>query len=799
MKNFNVDHMQENGTAKKTLSRKEYDEQLKMRFAAMEDEKHEKLSAQAKEEFEQKTEAEKQEFMNTINDVENKPLTYDLIKALEEHKDLTFYCLATTGLNTADKKKTIKNGNGYEERFIQKDEPTYFMAETYHYDERQKAYVPSDSIAVFIEASKEVVDRAIEQANAGGYDVFANADFNLDDYLAGKNVKTKDEAKAAIGEYFDKASSGIVLCYGEFHDNMLRGNDFPIPEDSLDLNRVMGEQGTFGTASLGKCVNQILKTDKTNALDLFSTTEKLAADVICLNKIASLEMDEPVKIQVREELIDKFSDKDRELILGADESVRLTVKPRIRQRRPMGPDNMRERLHRRDMGHNIPERDISDADSPRGTDNPRGADLRGADSGRADAPRGFVRRQPRTEITAEQTSERQQNAQEQNAQASERKRLTKRRNPAMEMSEGQPKGPEKQPEGQIFFGSGEEKPEAPEITDEDIMDFFEDQADAASVTEKTMPDERTTPERATSERAEAGQPVSGPVTGGTSDDAGPQSRDEKRIETPSVSLQDAEALKTAGMGMLLQALMRQNELLQERNEISMKQNEIESAKIAEMQKQTELMERQAKQMEQLTVLMDNLTKVYSMSEVERLKMDTPILPIPVAETPGKGVPTLGNPASKTPDRGSEMPARRGGLAKRHPDGYYANAGRTAESARQADDGERDGSRIVDPKRVIESRRQAEEKETGTDNVEEPVPERTGFVRERGRKPEDRKPEREPDSRTKSVAEQARELKGNMDAVLEGLMNPDGHEMSVEEPIRRGPHGRIKEDDDIGRP
>ena len=64
MKNFNASYMQENGTAKKTLSRKEYDEQLALRFAAAEEKRHEEASAKAKAEFAAKSEEEQQKTMN---------------------------------------------------------------------------------------------------------------------------------------------------------------------------------------------------------------------------------------------------------------------------------------------------------------------------------------------------------------------------------------------------------------------------------------------------------------------------------------------------------------------------------------------------------------------------------------------------------------------------------------------------------------------------------------------------------------------------------------------------------------
>ena len=577
MKNFDVTHMQENGIQKKTLSRKEYDEQLQLRFAAMEDEKHEQLSARAKEEFEQKTEEEKQEFMNEINDVQNKPLTYDLMKSIEEHKDITFFCIASTGLNTEDKEKAIKGKNGYEKKFIRKDEPTLFMAETYAYQDG--LYVPKDSLSLFIEASKEVVDRAIQSAEAGGYDVFANADFNLPEYLAGKDVIVKEKAKEVIGSYFDKVSDGVVLCYGEFHENMLRGNDFPIPEDTIDLNRVMGEQGTFGTASLNKCVNQILHTDKDTMLELKSTSEKLVADALCLNKIMSIELKKPAKFQVKEENIDKFSDKDRETLLSADADFGLEIKTKVRQRRPRTPDQvaqMKERI--RSRGGEAPVR------ASRGSEAPLNHE--------GEAPTR-VSRTARAEEAVKEAPERP----ELPVPEVHEKMLSKsgftRRHPKEERPAATP------------AANKQESKKASVQSPEEWLDFFDSSKDDVAVMATLN-------------------------AGGVDDFFGDQdsgSRDEKKVEAPVMTAQNMQAMQASGFAMLANAILEQNKLLQERNELSMKQHELETSKYAEMQKQTELMERQSKQMEQLTVLMDNLTKVYSKSDVERMQVEKPVLPV----------------------------------------------------------------------------------------------------------------------------------------------------------------------------
>ncbi len=600
MKNFSVEHMEANGSSKKTEERKKTDEQLQMKFAAMEDERHEKLSAEAKAEFEKKTDAEKQEFMNSINDVENKPLTYDVVQALKEHKDITFYCIASTGLNTEDKTKTIKGANGYEKRHIIKDEPTLFKADTYTFDADKGAYMPKDSVSVFIEASKEVVDRAIQSAEAGGYDVFANADFNLPEYLAGRDVKSKDDAKAIIAKCFENAS-GIVLCYGEFHENMLRGNDFPIPADSIDLNRVMGEQGTFGTASLNKCINQILKTTKDNALELKSTSEKLIADVICLNKIASLEMDEPVKFLVNEEVIDKFSDKDRGTILDNEEN-NIEVMPRMRRRAAMGAD--RESIRTRRVREGVDDARESSRHIP---SKERTADNN--DKSSESTPNGFVRRVPKGDAKLSKPAKTQ-------------------------LPEGY------QPANPFSFFDTVEETDIPEISTEEIEAVISEKAEKAE-TEKTnktpekdfvddfddfFSDQIAEQKKETKPKTKKEAKTVETVKTGSDASSEPQSKDEIVMPELNLSRENKEALQSAGLNFLIQAIMQQNELLKERNTLSMKQNEIESQKVAEMQRQSELIEQQTKQMEKLTMLMDNLTKVYSRADVENLRMDAPIVP-----------------------------------------------------------------------------------------------------------------------------------------------------------------------------
>ena len=592
MKNFKAGYMQENGSAKKTLSRKEYDEQLQLKFAQMQEEKHEEASERAKKEFAEKTDEEKQEFMNSLVDVEKKPLTYEMMKAIEDHKDITFYAVASTGLNTEDKTKVVKGADGKAEKItIAKDEPTYFKAETYTYDDERKAYVPKDAAAFFIEASKEVVDRALD--NADKYDVFANSDFIKEDYLAGKNVTGKEEAKAKIHEYFEK-QNGVTISYGAFHENMLRGNDFPIPEESMDLNRVMAEQGKYGTASLNACTNQILGANGDNKLTLSSTSEKLVADVVCLMKLAS-EHEKEIKFMIREESIDKFSDHDRETLFAADEKVRPDIMPRPRRERT--PEE-RERLQRR---------------------------LRGGREEREVAPRGFVRREPRREeprheepvgfvrrTPVEKTEEKPRGFvyREPERQTPQTSSVQE---PSVQTSSVQMSSEQIQPKA-VETPKSVETSNIQDVRDE-LDDFFSDQdMHAAIQAEKQQAEKQEAvlqkrEEKHLEERREEEQR------------AEKQREEEQHKEEQEVSEKIAQTVTTAGIEVLVKALVEQNKLLQERNELSMKSNEIEQIKVAELQKQTELMEQQAQQMAKLTLLMDNLTKLYSRSDAERLQVE----------------------------------------------------------------------------------------------------------------------------------------------------------------------------------
>ena len=590
MKNFKAGYMQENGSAKKTLSRKEYDEQLQLKFAQMQEEKHEEASEKAKKEFAEKTDEEKQEFMNSLVDVEKKPLTYEMMKAIEDHKDITFYAVASTGLNTEDKTKVVKGADGKAEKItIAKDEPTYFKAETYTYNDERGAYIPKDAAAFFIEASKEVVDRALD--NADKYDVFANSDFVKEDYLAGKNVTGKEEAKAKIHEYFEK-QNGVTISYGAFHENMLRGNDFPIPEESMDLNRVMAEQGKYGTASLNACTNQILGANGDNKLTLSSTSEKLVADVVCLMKLAS-EHEKEIKFMIREESIDKFSDHDRETLFAADEKVRPDIMPRPRRERT--PEE-RERLQRR---------------------------LRGGREEREVAPRGFVRREPRREepvgFVRRTPVEQETKPRGFVYREPERQALQTSQEPSVQASSVQVPPVQKSSEQIQPTEKAVETPKSVETSNiqdvrDELDDFFSDQDMHAAIQAQQA------------EKQEAQQ------------EAVLQKREEKRLEEQraeeqkneqheeqskeqEVSEKIAQTVTAAGLEVLVKALVEQNKLLQERNELSMKSNEIEQVKVAELQKQTELMEQQAQQMAKLTLLMDNLTKLYSKSDAERLQVE----------------------------------------------------------------------------------------------------------------------------------------------------------------------------------
>ena len=352
MKNFDLDYMQQNGEMKKTLSRKEYDEQMALKFKAMEQDRHEELSAKAKEEFAGKTEEEKQQTMNEITGEENvqkKPLTYELVNAVKQHKDITLYAIASTGLEVKEKRQAMRTAEGMKEKIIAKDEPTFFKAETYTYNGEK--YIPKDSIALFMKASEEVVRRALEQAKNGGYDVFENAEFDLPAYLNGENVHSKEEASEMIGKYLTE-HPGVTLYYGVFHENMLRENGYPISEEAIDLNQIMREQGTYGTASLPNCVNKIVGiTNKEDKMELKSTSEKLIANVVCINQILSENMDHAPKFMVQEEALDKFSDPHKAALLEANEKVSIEVMSR--RRRVNNMEQKREMLRNRE---GMPER-----------------------------------------------------------------------------------------------------------------------------------------------------------------------------------------------------------------------------------------------------------------------------------------------------------------------------------------------------------------------------------------------------------------------------------------------------------
>ncbi len=642
MKNFKANYMEENGTAKKTLSRKEYDEQMKLKFAAMEDEKHEQLSEKAKEEFANKSDEEKQKTMNEIigeDNVEKKPLTYELMKAVEERRDLTFYVVSSTGLNTADKQKVIKGADGKAEKItIAKDEPTLFKAESYTFDKEKDAYVPKESAAWFIEASQDVVQRALD--NADKYDVFANADFDKDAYLSGKDVMSKEDAKAKIAEFFEK-QEGLTIAYGAFHDNVLRGNDFPIPKESLDLNRVMVEQGKYGTASLGGCVNQIIGAQNENKLALASSTEKLIADIVCVMKLAS-EKEKDVKFLIDEKNVDKFSDKDRETLFAADEKLRPEIMPRPRRERT---PEQNERLQRR-LRNGRTEADREESGMPRGfvRREPRREEAEPArgfvrrqpkieeniETKEAPAHRGFVRREPPK--TAEVKSEEKETVKKDVVLPSEP--VNKERPVAKQVVSADTASlRDIQDDLNDFFSDQDEKnkdtkeefvkqqadqsnEQQKTVLEKQQIEFVKQQADQSNERQKAVLEkqqieaQKAEVQRAAQQKAEEQEVLEEKRT-----------EEERRVAEEQQKDPITAVMEGVSMAALVKAVMEQNKLLQERNELSMKSNEIEEQKIAEMQKQSELMEQQALYMKKLTTLMDNLTKLYSIKDVEQLRVE----------------------------------------------------------------------------------------------------------------------------------------------------------------------------------
>lgn len=559
MKNFNMDYMQENGTAKKTLSRKEYDEQLALKFAAAAQERHEEASRRAKEDFAQKSDEEKQKTMDEFADVANKPITKQIVDGYMNHVDITFFAVASTGLNTEDKNTTIKNRESgqLEGRIIPKDNPTLFKADTYTFDEKKEAYVPSDSIAIFIEANEVAVQRAIQAAKDGGYDVFANSDFVLEEYLAGNDVVPADEAKKQIATYFGK-QAGMVMSYGVFHEKMLQGNNFPTPEGTIDLNRAMVEQSKYGTASLVACTNKVLGTDKENKLALSSTTEKLVADIVCLNELMSSYL-KPEKFYVKEENLSKFSDKDRQALGDADEKVRIVAEERRRVRSREEMEEARKRLR----------------------------------SGLRDAKRS---------VNNEERPSRQR------ASAADREaQPTEVPVPAVEAPVAEE------------LNAKEAIQEAKEAAAQSLIDAVPDINEPVAIAETVQ----EVPEEAKKEipEAEAAVQEQSPAVADAADVTIPDAVQEEKEIPAEEPVKKESATEASGLEALVKVISEQNKLLAKQNEIALAQAGYEKDKVAEIQKQTLLMEQQTAHMEQLTILMDNLTKVYSMKDIENLRTD----------------------------------------------------------------------------------------------------------------------------------------------------------------------------------
>ena len=641
MKNFNASYMQENGTAKKTLSRKEYDEQLALRFAAAEEKRHEEASAKAKAEFAAKSEEEQQKTMNEFADVENKPITKRLAEGYARHEDITFFAVATTGLNTEDKTKAVKKADGQLDRMlIPKDEPTLFKAETYTYNEAKGAYTVSDSISIFIEATDTVVQRAIQAAQDGGYDVFANADFVLEDYLAGNDVLPKDEARAQIANYLNK-QSGMIVCYGAFHESILKSNAFPTAEGSLDLNRAMVEQAKFGRASLVSCFNQILKKEKDDKLELASTTEKLIADAVCLNYLMS-DFGKTVPFLANEESLSKFSDKDRQVLGDADESVRIVAEERRRARtraemaearrrlrdreheanQPDAPFSRREMIgRRREMADRMPE---TPAQAPEANVSPVPAAKQPLSV--AEQFKEYAEGKGRAPYSLKEFVQGVTLGSGMNVQCTvpgkeeinpDKRTVVIGMSPALKESENLIllAVTEENPFEKMFMTARRMRPESIIIVDDGFAPVL-----AEIEKEEQVPHKEQAPKEQEQQVPKEQEPAPEATLTETVKDIVDEQAAAVQVQA-EVPASPAPAPAPSSFDALVKAINAQNELLAKQNEISAHQAEIEENKIAEMQKQTILMERQAETMEKLTILMDNLTKVYSEKDVENLRVE----------------------------------------------------------------------------------------------------------------------------------------------------------------------------------
>lgn len=655
MKNFNASYMQENGTAKKTLSRKEYDEQLALRFAAAEEKRHEEASAKAKAEFAAKSEEEQQKTMNEFADVENKPITKRLAEGYARHEDITFFAVATTGLNTEDKTKAVKKADGQLDRIlIPKDEPTLFKAETYTYNEAKGAYTVSDSISIFIEATDTVVQRAIQAAQDGGYDVFANADFVLEDYLAGNDVLPKDDARAQIANYLNK-QSGMIVCYGAFHESILKSNAFPTAEGSLDLNRAMVEQAKFGRASLVSCFNQILKKEKDDKLELASTTEKLIADAVCLNYLMS-DFGKTVPFLANEESLSKFSDKDRQVLGDADESVRIVAEERRRARSRAEMAEARRRLRDREHEASQPDTPLSRREmigrrremADRMPESPAEAQVSPVPAAKqplsvAEQFKEYAEGKGRAPYSLKEFVQGVTLGSGMNVQCTvpgkeeinpDKRTVIISSNPSSEKETSNCillAVTEENPFEKMFMTARRMRPESIIIVDDGFAPVL-----AEIEKEEQVPHKEQAPkeqEQRVSKEQEQQVPKGQeqqvpkeqePAPEATLTEAVKDIVDEQAAAIQvqaEVPASPAPAPAPSSFDALVKAINAQNELLAKQNEISAHQAKIEENKIAEMQKQTILMERQAETMEKLTILMDNLTKVYSEKDVENLRVE----------------------------------------------------------------------------------------------------------------------------------------------------------------------------------
>lgn len=203
------------------------------------DERREQASVEGKEKYEKMTDAERQALKGSnFYDFENNPASAMLAKSIEEHKDITFISVGTTGLLGSKTPDLTVKSKG---EMVKCDYPTQFAAKTYTFKDGE--YVSKDRIYIpMISVPEDVLERTLKSIEAGGYDVFTTGGIDKDTYVSGKGVTPMEEAAKKITAYLEKNGESVMTGYNTLFASSMLAHAGIVADIPLDLMAVANEQ-----------------------------------------------------------------------------------------------------------------------------------------------------------------------------------------------------------------------------------------------------------------------------------------------------------------------------------------------------------------------------------------------------------------------------------------------------------------------------------------------------------------------------------------------------------------------------